>query len=205
MFELLWGGVALVAVYLIGGVSFAYFAARIVKGVDIRTVGSRNAGALNVFREIGVGVGFVVLAADMAKGAVAVILPIWIGAPEWILYAAPVVAIAGHNWPVLLRFRGGKGLAPVIGVSLVMVPFLSLLGAIPGVIIIALTKNVVVGGGVGFVVLNVLTIVTGQSTQVVVVCLVLSALVAGTHFAATWRQYVEAARTRDWTRVLFVE
>ena len=203
--ELVWAGLALALSYLVGSMPFAYVVARRLRGFDIRKVGSRNVGALNVFREVGAGAGTLVLLADIGKGAIVVALPGWLGAPDWAVYYTPVAAVAGHNWPVSLRFRGGKGLAPVIGISLAMLPLLTLVAALPAVAVIAASRNVVVGGAVGFLSLNALTVITTQSSATVVLCLVLSILVTVTHLAGTWRQYLEAVRERRWASVLWVE
>ena len=69
--------------YLLGSIPFAYILVYRVKGIDIRQVGSRNVGALNTLHQMGVAGGVVVLLSDVGKGALAVLLPGWVGAPEW--------------------------------------------------------------------------------------------------------------------------
>ena len=205
MADLVGAGATLSLAYVIGGLSFAFLAARVVKGVDIRTVGSGNARALNVFREVGVAAGVFVLIADLAKGAGAVALPGVVGAPDWTVYVAPIAAVAGHNWPLFMRFRGGRGLAPVLGVSLATVPLLTLAAAIGPIVVIAIFRNVVTAAAVGLFALNGLIIATGQCSELLALCVVLNLIVAGTHLAATWRQYLDAASKLDWMRILLVE
>ena len=103
------GAVAIVVAYLLGSIPSGYLAGRL-RGVDIRTVGSRNVGATNVFRTLGKGIGIGVMAADIAKGAAAVLVADAIAGQPWSIFAA-AAAIVGHVWPVWLRFRGGKGLS----------------------------------------------------------------------------------------------
>lgn len=107
----------LLAAYLIGSIPAAYLLTRWFKGKDIRLVGSQNAGTTNVLRQAGRLPGLLTLIVDMAKGYCSVLLG---GLSELPLlrFVAPAFAIAGHNWPVWLRFRGGGGLATFIGASL---------------------------------------------------------------------------------------
>jgi glycerol-3-phosphate acyltransferase PlsY len=102
--------------YAVGCLSFATLACRL-KGVDIRSVGSGNPGATNVRRALGPGWGRAVLMLDVAKGALPVLLlqgPPVSGDPEGrsVILAA---AVAGHVFPITLGFRGGKGVATLIG------------------------------------------------------------------------------------------
>ncbi|GAG88827.1 unnamed protein product, partial [marine sediment metagenome] len=78
--------IAVVIGYLLGSIPFAYIAGRLKRGVDVRQVGGGSVGALNVMREVGVAAGFAVLAADVAKGLVAVFVARWLGLPLiWVL------------------------------------------------------------------------------------------------------------------------
>ncbi len=133
--------IATITGYLLGSIPSAYIAGRLKKGVDIRQVGSRNMGALNTMREIGRVPGLAVLIADIAKGSVAVLIARWLGLSlPWVFLAgfAPVV---GHNWPVFLGFRGGKGAATTIGVLLALVPYESAISLAIMVIVIIVTSN----------------------------------------------------------------
>lgn len=114
------GAVAIVVAYLLGSIPSGYLAGRL-RGVDIRTVGSRNVGATNVFRTLGKGIGIGVMAADIAKGAAAVLFADAIAGQPWSIFAA-AAAIIGHVWPVWLRFRGGKGVAVGAGAAAALTP-----------------------------------------------------------------------------------
>ncbi len=111
---------ALVIAYLLGSIPSGYLAGR-ARGIDIRTVGSKNMGATNVFRTLGKGIGIGVMAADIAKGVLAVVIARLITDDPWPLVAAGM-AIVGHVFPVWLRFKGGKGVATGAGVILGLTP-----------------------------------------------------------------------------------
>ena len=114
--------IGVVLAYLVGSIPSAYILLRLVKGIDIRTVGSQNVGTLNAYSQLGPAGGIGVLAADAGKGALGFFLPAWLGAPEWVSGLGAAAALAGHNWPIYLKFRGGKGAATVLGIGLAMSP-----------------------------------------------------------------------------------
>ena len=131
--------------YLVGAVPTAWIIAKLVKGADLRRLGSGNVGGSNLYQSTG-GTWLVPLALFevFVKGA----SPIWIGryvigldqSPE-LLMIAPLLAILGNNWPVFLRFQGGRGVSVSLGTLLVLAP--AVLGAFlaVGVIGWALTRN----------------------------------------------------------------
>jgi len=114
---------ALVLAYLIGSIPTAYAMGRLRKGVDIRQVGSRNMGAMNVFYSIGVAEGLIVLAVDIGKGVTAVALARLMQVPEVVQLLAGLAAVVGHNFPVFLNFRGGRGGATCIGILIYLMPW----------------------------------------------------------------------------------
>ena len=192
-----------VAIYLVGSVPSAYILVRLVKGVDVREVGTKNVGALNTFHLIGAWAGLLVLVADAAKGALAVGLPLWAGAPGWTLNITAPLVVAGHSWPVFLGFRGGKGAAAILGVSLALVPWLTLMSLLPAALFALLLRNVVLGAAFGFVFLNSLLVVTGQSPQMVALCILLTGFVTATYLFAIREHVAVSVRTRQW-RHLFL-
>jgi glycerol-3-phosphate acyltransferase PlsY len=117
--------VAIVVAYLLGSIPFAFLAGR-VRGVDLRKVGSGNLGAANVFRNLGRRWGIAVMVADIGKGVVAVVIARLITDDPWPAIAAGA-AMAGHVFPVWLRFKGGKGVAVGGGAMIGLVPLAALI------------------------------------------------------------------------------
>ena len=120
-----WDIPLILCAYLVGSVPFAYLITKAVRGIDIREVGSGNVGATNVGRALGRNWGILVFALDVLKGflpALAALLSHGCRIGESALplgvALAGFAAVAGHNWPVFLKFRGGKGMATSCGVFL---------------------------------------------------------------------------------------
>lgn len=116
---------AIAVAYLLGSIPFSYLAGR-AKGIDLRTVGSGNLGAANAFRALGRGTGIAVLVADVLKGVVAVVIARLLTDDPWPAIAAGA-AMAGHVFPVWLRFRGGKGVAVGGGAVIALMPLASVI------------------------------------------------------------------------------
>ncbi|MFI5182671.1 MAG: glycerol-3-phosphate 1-O-acyltransferase PlsY [Thermoanaerobaculia bacterium] len=136
---------ALVVAYLIGSLTFATILVRATRGIDIRTVGSGNAGGTNVLRTSGKGLALVVAFLDILKGVAAVFLmrsitydPRWLG-------AAAVAAVLGHIFPVFFGFRGGKGVATAVGSFAVLSPWSVLVIVVVFALVIGLTRYVSLG------------------------------------------------------------
>ena len=115
--------IAIIGAYLLGSIPSAYIAGRLRKGIDIREVGSRNMGAMNVFYKVGIVPGLLVLAVDIGKGAAAVALAHWLEVPLIVEFLAGATAVLGHSFPVWLKFRGGRGGAPLIGALIFLMPW----------------------------------------------------------------------------------
>lgn len=108
--------VALVAgAYLLGSISFSVVLVKVMQGLDVRTVGSGNAGATNAMRAAGKKAGAAVLALDVIKGMTAVAVPRALDAPPAVVGSAAVAVVLGHVFPVFFGFRGGKGVATSAG------------------------------------------------------------------------------------------
>ncbi len=110
--------------YLLGSVPTAYIMVRLVTGNDIRRLGTRNVGALNTYHQLGILAALPVLLVDAGKGALAVLIPTWLGAPHYTAFLTTVLVVAGHNWPVFLNFRGCNLAAAIDGISLDMLTLL---------------------------------------------------------------------------------
>ncbi len=115
--------VALAGAYLLGSFPTAYVVGRLRKGIDIRQVGTRNMGAMNVTYTLGMAYGILVLIIDVAKGVAAIMLARWCGVPFTVELVAGGMAVIGHIFPVFLGFRGGRGGAVCIGVFASLMPW----------------------------------------------------------------------------------
>jgi glycerol-3-phosphate acyltransferase PlsY len=109
--------------YLLGSIPFGLILAKLFGGKDVRKTGSGNIGATNVVRAAGLPAGILTLILDAAKGAAAVFLAAKLSndSAAWMMIAA-LAALAGHCFPVWLKFKGGKGVATAAGVFLVLCP-----------------------------------------------------------------------------------
>ena len=121
--------IAIVIGYLLGSIPSAYLAGRLKKGIDIRQVGSKNMGAMNVFYQVGPIEAVLVTLVDLGKGIGAILLMRWLldipltSTFDFLTGLTAVAAIMGHIFPVFLKFRGGKGAAPAIGVLIFLMPW----------------------------------------------------------------------------------
>ena len=201
------------AAYLIGSVSPSYTLVHYLKGIDIRDVGSRNAGTLNSYHQLGAWWAILVFIVDAGKAAVATLLPTWVGLPEWsVLVTAPLV-IVGHNWTVLLKFRGGKGAACLIGICLALAPAATMIAILPGVIVLFLSKNAIVALVAGFAVANALYLaawlfnvewlVLAPGWQQFALCLVLTLFVAVVYGVSIRVQLLDAVRQKSVRRAFY--
>jgi glycerol-3-phosphate acyltransferase PlsY len=117
----------LLAAYLLGSLPSGYLICRWVAKIDVRTVGSKNIGATNVARTLGLSWGLLVLLMDMAKGVLPVVvaMSVWSGGTHRNLLIVALVGLAaffGHLFSAFLHFNGGKGVAIAFGISLVLIP-----------------------------------------------------------------------------------
>ncbi len=140
----------LIGAYLLGSIPTAYIIGKFRKGTDIRNVGSKNMGAMNVIYNVGFWWGALVLAIDIGKGVIAMFVAKVLNIPELAYYATGVVVILGHNFPVFLKFRGGKGGATAVGVlSYLMFPFGFLVGLGVFVLLMLVTRFPTLSYGIG--------------------------------------------------------
>ena len=138
--------IIIITAYLLGNISTSYIVAKRLAGVDIRTQGSGNAGSTNVLRTLGKKAGALTFIGDVLKGLIAVLIARFIAYgvnldDTTCAYIAVVAVVLGHNYPVFLGFKGGKGVATSLGSMLGMNPLvaLSCLGFF--IIIVAITHK----------------------------------------------------------------
>jgi len=117
----------LLGAYLLGAVPAAYLAGRWSRGIDIRQYGSGNVGAANVLAIVSKRWAIPVIIFDLVKGMVVVYIARLLGLEVYQQVIIGIAAIIGHNWPVFLRFSGGRGALTTVGVLFVLAPWLTLI------------------------------------------------------------------------------
>lgn len=127
--------------YLLGNFQTSYLLGKVFMKSDIREFGSGNAGTTNALRVYGVKAAIATLVLDAVKGFIAVLIGRYL-LGEMGVYLAGVGVILGHDWPVFLKFKGGKGIATTIGIALTISPLAAIICIILGITIIALTRYV---------------------------------------------------------------
>jgi glycerol-3-phosphate acyltransferase PlsY len=135
-----------VAAYLLGSIPFGILLTRLLGAGDVRKAGSGNIGATNVARVAGPAAGILTLILDAAKGSAAVLLAEHYTNSNalWMTIAA-LIALIGHCFPVWLKFKGGKGVAPALGVFLVMSPLAALSALALFILVVAYGRYVSLG------------------------------------------------------------
>jgi acyl phosphate:glycerol-3-phosphate acyltransferase len=140
---------SIVAAYLVGSIPFGYLIVHARGGGDVRETGSGGTGATNVTRRAGKGAGVLTLVLDAAKGALVALVARWLLAPDfgvnWWVAIASVAVVAGHIFPVWLKFRGGKGVATGLGVFLSLTPVAVALAALVFLAVVWATRYVSLG------------------------------------------------------------
>jgi acyl phosphate:glycerol-3-phosphate acyltransferase len=173
----------LLIAYLLGSFPTAYLAGRIVSGGDIRHMGDGNMGAQNAFRLFGPRVGISVGLIDCLKGTFVITIAQTADMAVPVVLLAGMLAVVGHNWPVFLHFRGGRGEATTVGVLLMLVTLPILISGLVCIATLIKTKNVSVASVPLFVLLPVLGWVFHVGGVLIVYGMVLPSLVALTHLS----------------------
>jgi acyl phosphate:glycerol-3-phosphate acyltransferase len=152
--------------YLLGSLPWGYWLPRLLAGVDIRTVGSGNTGATNVWRALGFKLGLAVAVLDIAKGAAAALLARWL-ADDLTAVFAGLAAMVGHYRPLFLRFaRGGKAVATVGGVGMALALFATLAAAGVWIAVFLATRYASVASIVSALTLPLFALLFDASTPV---------------------------------------
>lgn len=177
--------IIIITAYLLGNISTSYIVDKRLAGVDIRTQGSGNAGSTNVLRTLGKKAGALTFIGDVLKGLIAVLIARLIAYgvnldDTTCAYIAVVAVVLGHNYPVFLGFKGGKGVATSLGSMLGMNPLVALLCLGFFIIIVAITKYVSLGSMLG-IGLSPVIMMINHNTKGVLVTLFLTISVVITH------------------------
>lgn len=130
--------------YLIGCFSSAYLVGKLFSSIDIREHGSGNSGATNALRVLGLRVGALTFTLDVLKGIISSYIGYRIYGQTGLLIGG-LFAVIGHNWPVFLDFKGGKGVATSLGVYLMVNPLVLLASILVGIVTIATSRYVSLG------------------------------------------------------------
>ncbi|MGH2581669.1 MAG: glycerol-3-phosphate acyltransferase [Anaerolineales bacterium] len=158
--------IAIVFGYLLGSIPFTQLVARTVKGIDLRKVGSQNVGGRNLTRQLGLAWGLTGGMLDVGKGFASIWLAEAIGVSYPLRMLAGIAAVAGHNWPVWLKFRGGKGLATFVGAALYEVAPEALIASFVAIGVLVITKNILLTSLTGFITILALAFAYQRSAEV---------------------------------------
>jgi glycerol-3-phosphate acyltransferase PlsY len=178
----------LVLAYLLGSFPTAYIAGRLACGKDIRQMGDGNMGAQNAFRLFGARIGITVGLVDFLKGVAVIAIAQFANMAIPVILLAGMLAVAGHNWPVFLHFRGGRGEATTIGVLLLLVTWPTSVAGLVSLLTLLKTKNVTLASVPLFVLLPFLGWAFHVRGIYIVYGMALPSLVALTHLSRVWRQ-----------------
>jgi glycerol-3-phosphate acyltransferase PlsY len=173
--------------YLLGSIPTAYIAGRLFNGKDIRQLGDGNMGARNAFHELGHKTGIGIFFIDATKGVLAILIAWAVNIPQPAIFTVGAAAVAGHNWPVFLHFRGGRGESTAIGVLLMLVTQPMLILAGPALAVLAIKKNIILASVFLFAPLSLVCWWLGFPGIYVIYSIGLPCLVGFTHFLRTRR------------------
>lgn len=138
----------IVFAYLVGSIPSAVWLGKRFYKIDVREFGSGNAGATNTFRVLGKKAGIVVLVCDILKGSLSILLAFLssynVNSNQFVnlQLALGIAAVVGHVFPVFAGFRGGKGVATILGIVICLTPITSALGLIVFLTVLILTRYV---------------------------------------------------------------
>jgi glycerol-3-phosphate acyltransferase PlsY len=136
----------LLLAYLLGAIPFGYVLVKWKTGADVRSAGSGTIGATNVLRTTGRAAGIATLLLDIAKGYLAVWMAGRLTAHDWLWMSAAALAVmAGHAYPVFLKFKGGKAVASWVGAFLCLTPIALVAVLVVFVVMVAWTRYISLG------------------------------------------------------------
>ena len=171
--------------YLIGSIPSAYVVGHLLKGKDIRQIGDGNMGARNAYHELGHKLGIGIFFLDATKGALAILVAQAVNLPQFAILITGVAAVIGHNWPVFIGFRGGRGESTTIGVLLMLVSQPMLIVAGPALLTLLISRKVMLTSTFLFIPLPLVCWWLGVPGALVAYSIGLPCLVGFTHFLRT--------------------
>lgn len=172
-----------VIAYLLGSISFGMIVAKLKGGPNLREVGSKNTGATNVLRVMGVKTGLIVFVLDILKALIACIIGrCWMGLNGAMV--AGLAVVIGHNWPCFFQFKGGKGVASTLAVMLMTFPIPACICYVIAIALILYTRYVSLGSITLAALFAVMVIATNWANWPVIIwVLIISGLLIWRHHA----------------------
>jgi glycerol-3-phosphate acyltransferase PlsY len=168
--------------YFLGNISSSYIVGKLGSNIDVREHGSGNLGTTNAYRVLGLKAGALVFIGDVIKGIIATVIGLLIVRDNSIGgLIGGITAVAGHNWPFLLGFRGGKGIATSFGTIIILFPKAALILLVVEVLIIALTGYVSLGSVSVAILLPILAIVFKYNPWLIVGSFILAIMAVFRH------------------------
>ena len=173
--------IAVAVGYLLGSFPSAYLAGLLTRGEDIRRLGDGNVGAENAYYQLGPRTGIGVGAADIAKGAIVILIIKASGFSHGAVLASGVGAVMGHTWPVFIQFRGGRGAATTLGVLAAVAFPASLIAAVPAAAFLLAKRGTTAAIAGMLVPLPFVSLLTGQPSEIVLFSVGLPLMVGVVH------------------------
>ena len=134
----------IVGAYLVGSIPFGFLVGK-MRGKDIRTLGSKNIGATNVYRTVGKAWGILAFVCDFLKGLLPTLAAQRYGNADWLPLAVGIMTVAGHMWTCFMKFKGGKGIATGFGMLVALTPVLVLAAFAVWVVVMLVSHYVSLG------------------------------------------------------------
>lgn len=179
-----WAGLGLLC-YVIGSFPTAYLFTRYILGRDIREIGDFNSGAANVFRNVGSKAGVAVGVIDIVKGSLVIVLAKSLVDDYGMEMMAGAAALIGHNFPVHLKFKGGRGAATAVGVLIASLPIIGLPIGAAGLVLLYFTRKAIYPLSMFLVAIPVLAYPAGYSPALALYAVAIPIGVGISHFLTT--------------------
>jgi len=174
--------------YLVGSLPTSFLMAKALRGIDIRQVGSKNAGATNVLRSVGKVPALITLIVDILKGVFVVTILANLLYPhvedlDFDFYRSflGLVAVCGHIWPAWLKFKGGKGVATTLGVAIGLAPIVLLPSVVIWLAIFFMTNYVSLASIAALMAFPIVAIMFNQSIYLVLVSVAICSISVSKH------------------------
>lgn len=145
--------------YFSGSIPSGVWIGKTFKGIDIRTVGSKNSGATNAYRNLGTVYGIMTLVIDALKGYLPLLVASKMGVSEKYIVVIGLIAILGHSFSCFLNFKGGKGVATSLGVFLFLAPKAIGIATLGFLIVVFFTRYVSLSSITAAIILPIMTMI----------------------------------------------